>query len=82
MKPAEFLKSFSPFLFLAILMGIVVSVLNHLTEMDSNVLRLALMVCAGAILYLTSVFLVRRAFLKDVMSMIWSDKCAESQVTC
>src|SRR5262249_41643510 len=52
MSPVEFFRSFSPFLFLATLMGIGVSILDRLTGVGNYSFRLGLLVSAGAGFYL------------------------------
>ncbi|MHB8840629.1 MAG: MOP flippase family protein [Candidatus Aquicultor sp.] len=70
MRPFDFIKSFAPFLSLSALMAITVVGVASLIRIENDMIALGALALLGGSLYAASVLLIKRTFVKDIVTMV------------
>lgn len=74
MRPAEFVKSFAPFLGISVFMAIIVVGVASLIRIENDIVALGALALIGGGLYAVSVLLIKRPFVKEVVAMVLRGK--------
>lgn len=70
MRPVEYIGTVAPFAAFSILMATGVIAVNNLITINNAAMQLAILTAAGTFMYLSFIFLFKRSFLREVLSLI------------